>query len=64
MVAINDITGDKIKTGGNSKKFNDNWDKIFLKKDVKKDEKPVAPKKKLQYNRYIKSEQKRREYIL
>ena len=30
-VAKNDITGDSIKTGANSKKFNDNWDRIFLK---------------------------------
>jgi len=46
MVALNDITGDKIKTGANSKKFNDNWDAIFRKNKPKKDEKVVVPEPK------------------
>lgn len=37
MTTKNDITGDKIKTGVNSDKYRDNFDKLFGdKKDKKK----------------------------
>lgn len=40
MTAKNDITGDSIKTKGNSNAYRDNWDKIFKKDTVKNDESP------------------------
>ena len=40
--AKNDITGDSIKTGANSKKFNDNWDRIFLKQPKEKKHKDIT----------------------
>jgi hypothetical protein len=39
MAAKNDITGDIIKTKANSKKFEDNWDRIFGKKTPVKNKK-------------------------
>jgi len=39
MATKNDVTGDSIKTKTNSKKYRDNWDRIFgNKKKEKKDE--------------------------
>lgn len=32
MATTNDVTGDKIKSRTNTKKFNDNFDRIFGKK--------------------------------
>ena len=34
MATKNDVTGDEIKTGGNSNAYKDNWDAIFKKKSV------------------------------
>lgn len=34
MVSKNDITGDNIQTKGLSKSYEDNWDRIFAKKDM------------------------------
>lgn len=40
MTARNDVTGDRIKSRTNTKKFNDNFDRIFgKKKEQKKDDK-------------------------
>jgi len=40
MTARNDVTGDKIKSRTNTKKFNENFDRIFgKKKDKKEDDK-------------------------
>ena len=40
MATRNDVTGDKIKSRTNTKKFNENFDRIFgKKKEQKKDEK-------------------------
>ena len=36
MTTRNDVTGDQIKTKYNSKKYTDNWEKIFGKKEEKK----------------------------
>lgn len=33
MVAKNDVTGDDIKSRGNSKEYEDNWERIFGKKE-------------------------------
>lgn len=38
MAARNDVTGQEIKSRGNSQTYKDNWDAIFGKK--KADEKP------------------------
>jgi hypothetical protein len=35
MATRNDITGDSIQSKNNSKKFRDNYDAIFKKKDFK-----------------------------
>ncbi len=37
MTATNCITGHPIKSRVNSKKFSDNWDNIFKKKDTEED---------------------------
>ena len=34
MATKNDVTGDEIRTGGNSNAYKDNWDAIFKKKPV------------------------------
>jgi hypothetical protein len=34
MATKNEITGDEIKTGGNSNLYKDNWDAIFKKKQI------------------------------
>ena len=34
MATKNDVTGDEIRTGGNSNAYKDNWDAIFGKKEV------------------------------
>ena len=39
MTATNCITGHPIKSRVNSKKFSDNWDNIFKKKDTEEDKK-------------------------
>jgi hypothetical protein len=36
-MSYNDITGDRIKSRTNTKLFNDNFDRIFRKKDKKDD---------------------------
>ena len=33
MATKNDVTGDTIQSRTNNKKYSDNWDKIFGKKD-------------------------------
>ena len=38
MAARNDITGDELKSRGNSKAFTDNFDRIFGKKKPKEPE--------------------------
>lgn len=40
MATKNDITGDEIKSRGNSKEYGDNFDRIFRKNKVVE---PVAP---------------------
>ena len=35
MTAKNDVTGDLLKSKTNNKKYADNWDRIFKKKDDK-----------------------------
>ena len=42
MAAINDITGDAIKTKSASQKYYDNYDAIFRKKDEKELDKPLT----------------------
>ena len=37
MAAKNDVTGDSIKTRGNSVEYQKGWDAIFGKKDKKKE---------------------------
>jgi hypothetical protein len=44
-MSYNDITGDRLKSRTNTKLFNDNFDKIFKKKD-KKDDRAEDPKPK------------------
>lgn len=34
MAARNDVTGQEIKSRGNSKEYKNNWDAIFAKKKV------------------------------
>ena len=48
MTTTNDVTGDRLASKPNSKKYRDNWDKIFGNKDdliptsnTKKKNKPV-----------------------
>lgn len=44
MAAVNDVTGDKIKTKGNSDKFRDNFDTIdWGKKEDESSEKALKP---------------------
>lgn len=38
MAAKNDITGHSIQTGVTTKAYEDNWERIFGKKDKKTDE--------------------------
>ena len=35
MTAKNDVTGDLLRTKASNKKYADNWDRIFKKKDDK-----------------------------
>jgi hypothetical protein len=42
MAAINDITGDAIKSKSASQKYYDNYDAIFGKKDKKDLDKPLT----------------------
>jgi hypothetical protein len=44
-MSYNDITGDRLRSRTNTKLFNDNFDKIFKKKD-KKDDSAEDPKPK------------------
>lgn len=41
MATRNDVTGDQIKSRGNSQQYKDNWDAIFGKKK----EQPAADEK-------------------
>lgn len=34
MASRNDVTGDEIKSRGNTEQYNNNWDAIFGKKKV------------------------------
>lgn len=43
MTATNDITGDQIKSGKVTDTYRDNWDKIFGKKDVSKEQQDNKP---------------------
>jgi hypothetical protein len=44
MVSKNDITGDSIQSKHTSqKKYADNWEKIFSKKENKDDIEPIEP---------------------
>lgn len=44
MTTTNDVTGDRIKSKGNTKEYKDNWDRIFGKKDKDEDDKLTKDK--------------------
>jgi len=49
-MSYNDITGDRIKSRTNTKLFNDNFDRIFRKKDKKDDGSEDDESKNIEHN--------------
>lgn len=43
MASRNDVTGDEIKSRGNSEQYNNNWDAIFGKKKTEEPAVEDAP---------------------